>query len=266
MIRFSDLLAELKDPGHQAARKHRRKGIIRRPYSALPFVRLPLAQDRDRFDLRDPRAVTWSLVPDPDTLEWIDEPYIDATYLDEAGEVHSVFAPVPDARGNVSVRSFCLWQGIPRATEYALTERTASAGPGRARRVKEDPDVPGLHETPGGGPVVNLEIYLKVMVERRTVCWSRRAQGIRDRETLELPPTRNLIDSSPSLSEPERKAPAIESVPAAPRRITPTEELLEYLESLHEVDVAYRKELEGIIAVEREAGEFIAPDVRIFVK
>lgn len=269
LIRFSDLLAELKDPGQSAARKHRRRGIIRRAFSAMPLVRQPIAPTQDKLSLRDPRAVTWVVVADVDTLEWVEEPYMDASYDDEAEETHTVFAPAPDARGNVSIRSFCLWQGISRATEYAIRERVARSRSG-ARRIKEDPDIPGLHELPGGGLVVTLEVYLKVMVERRTICWSRSADALRRSAAaidtvVNVPPVVALEARSIGAAAKEASLAA----PAEPRvndvpQVTPTEELLQHLVSLGVHDIErQRAELLPKIEEERRARLFVQPHMRM---
>lgn len=276
LIRFSDLLAELKDPGQSAARKHRRRGIVRRPFSAMPLIRQPIVRARDSFRLRDPGIVTWVVVADVDTLEWVEEPYMDASYDDEAQETHTVFAPAPDARGNISIRSFCLWQGIPRATEYAIRERMARSRAG-ARRVKEDPDVPGLHELPGGGLVVTLEVYLKVMVERRTICWSRSAEALRRNaaaigSSVNTVPvavlgTRNVTETSlqhPGGAGETRPTTFAEPGLTDAPPVTPTEELLEHLMSLGLDDIErQRAELLPKIEEERRAKHFVQPHMRM---
>jgi hypothetical protein len=267
LIRFSDLLAELKDPGQSAARKHRRRGIVRRAFSAMPLVRQSFARTQDTFRFRDPDAVTWVVVADVDTLEWLEEPYMDASYEDEAEEPHTVFAPAPDARGNVSIRSFCLWQGIPRATEYAIRERVARSRSG-ARRIKEDPDIPGLHELPGGGLVVTLEVYLKVMVERRTVCWSRSAEALRrsaaTMDALVNTPPVVALEARSSSEDREALLDAPELRVSEPSQVTPTEELLQHLVSLGVHDIEQqRAELLPKIEEERKAMHFVQAHMRM---
>lgn len=253
----SDMLAALKDPCHRSAKRQRRKRIARRPYSALPLFAEPLARDRGQRVL-DPTAAIWITVADRDLLEWVQEPYLFATFNDEAGNSHIILAPAPDAAGDITLRQFCLWYGLSRATEYKLGERKRSVS--GERRIKEDPDVPGLHER-NGEVVVNLEAHVLVLIERRTTRWSRAAAAAAPPVVRQPPaPQNEPVEVSSEVVEAGDPA----EVEACSRQITPTEDMLAYLEMIDPANIdRHRRELLPKIEKERRDGEFILLALRM---
>jgi hypothetical protein len=248
MIELSDLLAILKDPCHNSMWKHRRFGIARAPESAMPLFRLPLRRDVAAETLQNPESLTWLVVADRDALEWVDDPFIDATFTSEAGDEYTFCAPAPNRAGDVPIRRFCRSLGLSRASEYHIRERRKRVG--GARVVKEDSDIVGLYES-CDGLVVNLEAYALDIIDRRTVRWSK------------------LV--------PEKKAPEpargedqnlLAAPPAPTSPITPSEELLAFLLAKEAADSEaecekLRREYIDEIEAERKAGIFVLPDITI---
>lgn len=255
---FSDLLAALKDPGHRTAKSHRRTRIARRPYSALPLFAEPVARRRNSRQVRDTQSVILLTVVDRDLLEWVEEPYLFKTSNDDSGNPHSILAPAPNTTGDITLRQYCLWQGLSRATEYKIGERKRSGAGGRI--TKEDPDVPGLREG-DRGLVVNLEAHVLTLIERRTTRWSKAAAAAAPKvlfepratgaETIELSAEAGDEDQ---LTEPE----------TCSRQVTPTEDMLAYLEVIDRANIErHRLELLPKIEEERRNNEFIVLALRM---
>jgi len=256
ILDFSDMLAALKDPCHRSVQRYRRNRIARRPYSALPLFTEPLASNRDERRFLDSRAVIWITVADRDQLEWVSQPYLFAAFRDESGNPHTILAPAPDTTGDITLRQYCLWHGLSRATEYKLGERKRSVS--GERRTKDDPDVPGLHERTRE-IVVNLEAHLLVLIERRTTRWSRAAAS--------APPVVRQLPAEPSEHvevSPEVLEGDPAEVDACSRQVTPTEDMLAYLEMIDAPNIErHRRELLPKIEQERRDGEFILLALRM---
>ena len=254
MIELSDMLAMLKDPCHKSMWKHRRFGIARAPESAMPLFRLPLRRDLAAETLQNPESLTWMVVADRDALEWVEDPFIDATFRSEAGDEYTFCAPAPNLAGDVPIRRFCRSLGLSRASEYHIRERRKRVG--SARVVKEDSDIVGLYES-HDGLAVNLEAYALDVIDRRTVRWSKLVPVLVKKE-LEAE-----AGGPRSLEAPSTPASASEPM-------TPTEQLLQYLlakltaDSEAESEKLRRQYIDEIEA-ERKAGMFVLPDITIDV-
>lgn len=254
MIELSDLLAMLKDPCHKSMWKHRRFGIARAPESAMPLFRLPLRRDLAAETLQSPESLTWMVVADRDALEWVEDPFIDATFSSEAGDEYTFCAPAPNLAGDVPIRRFCRSLGLSRASEYHIRERRKRVG--GARVVKEDSDIVGLYES-HDGLAVNLEAYALDVIDRRTVRWSK------------LVP---LAVKKAAEAEAEGEPGSLEAPTAASARqpMTPTEQMLQFLLAKLTADTQaksekLRREYIDEIEAERKAGMFVLPDITIDV-
>ena len=244
MIELSDLLAMLKDPCHKSMWKHRRFGIARAPESAMPLFRLPLRRDLAAETLQSPESLTWMVVADRDALEWIEDPFMNATFSSEAGDEYTFCAPAPNRAGDVPIRRFCRSLGLSRASEYHIRERRKRVG--GARVVKEDSDIVGLYES-CDGLAVNLEAYALDVIDRRTVRWSKLVPAL-----VKKAEDQNLLAAPPA--------------PISP--ITPSEELLAFLLATEAADSEakcekLRREYIDEIEAERKAGMFVLPDITI---
>jgi hypothetical protein len=255
MIDLSDLLAMLKDPCHKSMWKHRRLGIARTPESAMPLFRQPLRRDRTAVTLQSPESLTWIVLADRDALEWVEDPFMEATFRSESGDEYAFFAPAPNLAGDVPIRRFCRSLDLSRATEYHIRERRKRVG--AARVVKEDSDIVGLYES-HDGLAVNLEAYALDLIERRTVRWSKLVPVL-VKKAAEAEAEGDPV----SLKSPSPAA-------SAPKPITPTEQMLEYLlaklaaDSETQSEELRREYLEEIEA-ERRAGMFVLPGITIDV-
>lgn len=252
IIELSDLLAMLKDPCHKSMWKHRRLGVARMPESGMPLFRLPLRRDFAAETLQSPEGLTWIIIADRDALEWVEDPFMNATFTAESGNEYAIFAPATNLAGDVPIRRFCRSLGLSRAAEYRIRERSKRVG--NVRVVKEDSDVVGLYES-DEGLAVNLEAHALDLIERRTVRWSK------------------LVPVLVKKAEAEGEAEANSLNPASPagsssQAITPAEQMLQYLLAKLSADSAakaeaLRREYFHEIEAERTAGTFVLPDITI---
>jgi hypothetical protein len=195
------------------------------------------------------------VVADRDALEWVEDPFIDATFSSEAGDEYTFCAPAPNLAGDVPIRRFCRSLGLSRASEYHIRERRKRVG--GARVVKEDSDIVGLYES-HDGLAVNLEAYALDVIDRRTVRWSKlvpvavkkaaEAEGEAEPGSLEAPST----------------------AASARQPMTPTEQMLQFLLAKLTADTEVkseklRREYIDEIEAERKAGMFVLPDITIDV-
>jgi hypothetical protein len=249
ILDLSDLIARLKDPCHTSLWKDRRMRIARRPFSGMPFFKEPLSRDRDTAWLRDAAAVVWVIVADKDLLEWVEEPFNDATVIDDADEEHQILVPTADGRGDITLLQYCRWRGLSRSSIYKLAERTRTVG---GVRVPKDDAVPGLYVTPEGRAVVHLETYVRDVLDRREA-----PSVIVAADAVSAPATGRSADCAVS-SQPA-------ALVAAPQRITRSEELLRYLEATNAPDIErQRAELAPKIEAERKAEDFILFPLDLF--
>jgi hypothetical protein len=255
VIDFSDLLARLKDPCHKSMWKHRRFGIARTPENAMPLFKIPLRRDHNAETLRRPESITWMVIADRDALEWVEAPFIDATFSSEAGDEYAFCAPAPNLAGDVPIRRFCRSLGLSRASEYHIRERRKSVG--GARVVKEDSDIVGLYES-HDGLAVNLEAYALDVIERRTVRWSKLVPVLVKRAPESEEGDPNLLKPAPQAA-------------FSPQPVTPSEQMLEFLLATLAADseaksAELRREFLGKIEEERKAGVFALPGITIDVQ
>jgi hypothetical protein len=243
ILDLSDLLARLKDPCHTSLWKDRRMRIARRPFSGMPLFKQPLTRDRDTPWVRDAASVVWVTVADKDLLEWVEEPFIDATVVDEAEEDHQILIPAPDGSGDITLLQYCRWRGLSRSVIYKLAERTRTVG---SVRVPKDDVIPGLYVTAEGRAVVHLETYVRDRIDRRDA-----PSAIVATDAATAPPADDPSAAHPAVSlGPAR--------PSTPERITRSEELLRYLEATNAPDIEQqRAELAPKIEAERKAQDFI---------
>lgn len=254
IIDLSDLLAMLKDPCHKSMWKHRRLGLARMPESGMPLFRLPLHRDLAGETLQSPEGLTWIIIADRDALEWVEDPFMNATFTAESGNEYAIFAPATNLAGDVPIRRFCRSLGLSRAAEYRIRERSKRVG--NVRVVKEDSDLVGLYES-DEGLAVNLEAHALDLIERRTVRWSSKLVPVLVKQAAEA-------DGEAEAGSPNPASPA----GSPPQPITPAEQMLQYLLAKLSADSeakaeALRREYFHEIEAERTAGTFVLPDITI---
>jgi hypothetical protein len=195
------------------------------------------------------------VIADRDALEWVEDPFMEATFHSESGDEYALLAPAINLAGDVPIRRFCRSVGLSRSTEYHIRERRKKIGD--ARVVKEDSDIVGLYES-DKGLVVNLERYALDVIERRTVRWSKLVPVLLKKAA------EAEGDGAPSSLEPPS------ATASTPQPITPAEQMLEFLLATEAADSEgrsekLRREFLKKIEAERKAGMFVLPGITIDV-